>query len=409
MFIRVHPWLILFALTAAPCAQLSLPAASAPTGSSLLLPISFASQSASVTAIQFDLQYDPAVLSLTATPGDTARAAGKSLYLWQLYPGLWRFFIVGLNQTAFADGALVNLFAVVSPVATPDTYPVQLLNIVASDPSAQPVTVTEPDGSLAVQGTADPASILQSWGVLNAASLLPSAVAPGEIVTLFGAALSPTGVLFDGAPAPILYAGPGQINLIAPFAFQNKSTTELQVMQASQPVAQLQLPVVAASPAIFTADGSGTGPGAILNQDYTLNTPSTPAAKGSVIMIFANGAGQIDPAAPYPQPVLPVSVRIAGQPAQILYAGAAPGLISGVLQVNCLIPPTAPSGWSVPITLAIGTFVSPDGVTLSIRTPDPTLAEPQPQRPSFRTPPPTHPPPAPRPLLGQTPPHQPPP
>jgi len=35
----------------------------------------------------------------------------------------------------------------------------------------------------------------------------------------------------------------------------------------AQTVAQLQVPVADASPAIFAADGSGAGPGAILNQD----------------------------------------------------------------------------------------------------------------------------------------------
>src|SRR5277367_6094734 len=91
-------------------AQLSLPAATSPPGSSVLLPLAFASQSDSVAGVQFDLQFDSANLSLTATVGDTARAAGKSLYLWQLYPGLWRFFVFGLNQTTLADGTLLNLF-----------------------------------------------------------------------------------------------------------------------------------------------------------------------------------------------------------------------------------------------------------------------------------------------------------
>jgi uncharacterized protein (TIGR03437 family) len=375
MFRRAHLWLLLAAAwTAAHSAQLSLPAITTAPGSSVLLPLSFASQSDSVAGVQFDLQYDSANLSLTATLGDTTRAAGKSLYLWQLYPGLWRFFIIGLNQTPLVDGALVNLYVNVNANALSDTYPVQLLNIVAADPSAQSVTVAETDGSIAVQGTADPTLVLQSWGVLNGASLLSGSVAPGEILTLFGAALGPTGVLFDGTPAPILYSGPGQINLIVPYAVQ-KPSTQVQVMQGSQSIAQLQVAVVDTSPAIFALDGSGAGPGAILNQDYSVNTPSTPAAKGSAIMIFATGAGQTNPpgvdgqiaAAPYPQPLLPVSVRIGALQAQVLYAGAAPDLVAGMLQVNCIVPPGSPSGWTVPIVLTIGTVSSQPGVTLAIQ------------------------------------------
>jgi hypothetical protein len=200
-------------------------------------------------------------LSLNATLGNPARAAGKSLYLWQVHPGLWRFLIVGLNQTALADGALVNLFVSFGADAFPATYPLQLLNIVATDPSAQPVAATETDGSVAVQGGAGSALPLQSWGVLNGASLLPGPVAPGEIVTLFGSAIGPATVSFDGVPAPILYAGPSQINLVVPYEVQNKPNTQVKIVQGGQAIAQIQVPVADASPAIFAADGSGAGPG----------------------------------------------------------------------------------------------------------------------------------------------------
>jgi len=369
------PAVFFTALIAATGAELSLPQTAAPPGSSLLLPITFASQSSSVTGLQFDLQYDSANLSLTTTLGDTARAAAKTLSLWQLYPGPWRFFIVGLNQAPLVDGTLVNLYVNVSLTALPDTYPIQLLNVLASDPSAQAVATTATEGRVAVQGVAGSGLILQAWGVLNGASLLSGPVAPGEIVTLFGAALGPASVLFDGTPAPILYAGPNQINLIAPYAIQSKASTQVQIMQGSQAVAQLQVPVVDTSPAIFAADGSGAGPGAILNQDYSLNSPSTPAVKGSAIMIFATGAGQTDPpgvdgqitAASYPKPLLPVSVQIGELQAQVLYAGAAPGLVAGMLQVNCVVPLNSPSGWTIPVVLTIGNTNSQPGVTVAVQ------------------------------------------
>jgi len=46
--------------------------------------------------------------------------------------------------------------------AFPDTYPLQLINIVATDPSAQSVAATETDGSIPVQGDAASALPLQS-------------------------------------------------------------------------------------------------------------------------------------------------------------------------------------------------------------------------------------------------------
>ena len=41
---------------------------------------------------------------------------------------------------------------------------------------------------------------------------------------------------------------------------------------------------------------------------------------------------------PYPVPLAPVTLSIGGRPGQINYAGAAPGLVFGVLQVNAVVP-----------------------------------------------------------------------
>src|ERR1039458_4783347 len=138
MFIRVYLRLVILStLTAAHGAQLSLPSTAAAPGTSLLLPISFASQSASVAGLQFDLQYDNSVLSLSPTVGDAARTSGKTLYLWDLAPGQKRFLIVGLNRDPVVDGTLVNLFVSLSPTAPAGSYPLKLLNVLGTDSSAQ--------------------------------------------------------------------------------------------------------------------------------------------------------------------------------------------------------------------------------------------------------------------------------
>ena len=75
------------------------------------------------------------------------------------------------------------------------------------------------------------------------------------------------------------------------------------------------------------------------------SSADNPAPRGSVVVLYGTGeglttgpniAGQAA-AAPYPQPLLPVSLSIAGVPAQLLYAGSAPGT-AGVLQVNAVVP-----------------------------------------------------------------------
>jgi uncharacterized protein (TIGR03437 family) len=212
------------------------------------------------------------------------------------------------------------------------------------------------------------------------------------VITLIGSAIGPispqqpvgststmnlggTSVLFDGLPAPLLYASPDQINAIVPYGVLAKGTTYLQVTSQGQILAGLPLSTAATVPAIFTLDSTGVGPGAILNQDSTVNSPSNPAEIGSIVSVFATGAGQTDPpgidgqiaGSSLPGPLLPVSLRIGGLDAQVLYAGAAPGLIAGVLQVNLAVPQGVPSGPAVPIVLAVGTTPSPDGVTLAIR------------------------------------------
>jgi len=380
VFIRVHPWPFIFCLASiANSAQLSLPTATAPPATSLLLPVSFTSQSASVTGIQFDLQFDPSALSFSAAVGDAARISGKTLYLWDLAPGQKRFLIVGFNRDPLVDGTLINLFTSVSPNAAATTYPLKFLNVVATDSAAQAVTVKAADGGLTVQGTAGSGSRLQPESVLNAASLLPGPVAPGEILTLFGAGLQGTDVLFDGTPAPILYTAPSQVNAIAPYGIYNKATTQVQVTERGQVIANLQLSVAASAPALFTADGSGVGPGAILNHDYTVNSPSNPAERGATIMLFATGAGQTDPPGvdwqiagnTLPKPLLPVSVRIGGMRARVSYAGAAPGLVACTLQVDCKVPMESPVGYAIPIVLSVGQTSSQSGVTLAIQGPGP--------------------------------------
>ena len=207
----------------------------------------------------------------------------------------------------------------------------------------------------------------------------PGAIAPGEIVTLMGSGIgaNPTGVdlLFNGLPAPIIYVGPNQINTVVPYGVDGAASAHMQLTTGGQNIAQFDLPVVESTPGIFTLDASGIGPGVILNQDSTVNTPLNPAARGSIIYFYANGAGQTNPPGVdgqvstniLPTPILPVSVQIGALDAPVQYSGAAPEMIAGVLQVNCIVPIAAPPGYSVPITVKIGETVSQNGVTVALQ------------------------------------------
>lgn len=229
--------------------------------------------------------------------------------------------------------------------------------------------------------------------VVNGASYLEGPVAPGELITIFGADLGPTTqagaelsagyvtdtvantqVLIGGVAAPILYASSTQINAVVPFETTG-NTAQVQVVYQGQNTASTSVAVQAASPAVFSAASTGGGEGAILNQDGSVNSQSNAAPPGSVVVIYATGAGVTTPASkdgavtvqPYPQPSLAVSVTINGFPAQVLYAGAAPGLVAGVLQINAVVPADAYPATTDQVIVTVGNYVSPSAVTLSVQ------------------------------------------
>jgi uncharacterized protein (TIGR03437 family) len=115
------------------------------------------------------------------------------------------------------------------------------------------------------------------------------------------------------------------------------------------------------------------GQGAILNQNFTANSPANPAARGSVVVLYGTGFGLLDP-----QPAdgaiadqtavtrFAVTASLAGVPAEVTYAGAAPGLIAGVVQINVRIPEGIAPNLAAPITLTVGQAVTPT-VTIAIR------------------------------------------
>ena len=137
--------------------------------------------------------------------------------------------------------------------------------------------------------------------------------------------------------------------------------------------APLTVALSPAAPGIFTDNGSGTGQGAVLNQDYSLNSPSNPAPRGSIAIFYATGVGPTSPCVDgqiypsnFPTLTLPVIVGVGNTGAQVLYQGQAPDIISGVAQFNIVIPSGASTG-VVPLTLVVGGIFSTPGVTIAVK------------------------------------------
>jgi uncharacterized protein (TIGR03437 family) len=183
--------------------------------------------------------------------------------------------------------------------------------------------------------------------------------------------LSETQVLFDGRAAPLIYVQQSKINVQVPYEVAGLVNTHVQVFHSGALMVDVTLPVTSAAPGIFTVAG-GMGPALAFQQDVP-NSQSNPADPGSVITIFATGEGQTDPAgidgvastAPFPQPIGQVDLRVGGRPAEILFAAEAPG-VAGVLQIDARIPAIVGSG-AVGLSLAIGSALSQDGVTVFVK------------------------------------------
>ena len=67
------------------------------------------------------------------------------------------------------------------------------------------------------------------------------------------------------------------------------------------------------------------------------------------------------------RPLALVSVLVDGREAEITYAGSAPGLVAGVLQVNFRLPQQVRSAATVGLLLKVGRLISQPGVTVAIR------------------------------------------
>jgi len=237
--------------------------------------------------------------------------------------------------------------------------------------------------------------------IVNGASVLGGSISSGEVVEIIGKGLGPeqaagaqltsfgtlstslsgVQVIFNGIAAPLISVQSQRILAIVPYYLSQGAVQSIvQVVTGSATTPVFPINVVAASPAIFSQDGSGTGPAAVLNEDGTLNSPANPAYKGSVISIFCTGLGTVMQEVGdgtinkdvTPTPAGHVVASVGGYLADILFVGGAPGQVYGVFQVNARLSMEASSGAAVPVFISVDSTstVSGNGIataTISIR------------------------------------------
>jgi uncharacterized protein (TIGR03437 family) len=247
-----------------------------------------------------------------------------------------------------------------------------------SIPSYGPLTVNlDGFGNLAVADATNRVAIYYPLMVpVNAASFVQAAskpLAPGIIASVFPApgakfgsqtqalsalpmprTLGDVQLQFNDEAAPLYYVSPGQINFLIPMSAPRSGTAQLVLVQAStgQVLASGVMQMAEASPAFFTANQTGSGQVAALNQDNSVNNPGSPAARNEVIQLYLTGQGFIpnapaDGEAPSGLVTTPDRPRVWIEPDYVpddyvQFSGLAPGF-TGLWQINVKLPDrTAP-------------------------------------------------------------------
>jgi uncharacterized protein (TIGR03437 family) len=240
---------------------------------------------------------------------------------------------------------------------------------VASDSTGAPVILGS-SGSI-LRLTTQGATGSRVLGIANAAAPEMSRyIAPGEIVSLYGTGLATGGpvagvidangklpttlngvtVSISGGLASILYVSPTQVNFIVPLGmdatqgfqfvdFQQRNTFSTTTFTPSPKLSQPEI-------------------AAVLNQDFMLNSKNNPAAAGSTVVMYIFGGGAFQGNPPDGTiagntlwaPVLDVTSNLG----KVSYAGSAPGLPFGVMQVNVQLTPLPSSPSYVSLNLVVG-------------------------------------------------------
>ena len=247
-----------------------------------------------------------------------------------------------------------------------------------------------------------PAPSVAEGATVNNASyaLHPEPLAPGSIAAIFGANLNNgnalcesgfgadgklltsicgTTVTMNNIPAPFFYATPGQLAIQIPYEVAGQPTATLVVNVDGRTSTPRTVNVGAAAPGIFSLNQAGAGPGSILIANTSIlalaegsvaGRTTRPARRGEIISIFLTGLGVTSPALATGTPaglnptVSTATVTIGGLPAEVLFAGGAPGFV-GLNQLNVTVPAAATIGSSVPVVVTMAGKTS-NTVTMAV-------------------------------------------
>jgi uncharacterized protein (TIGR03437 family) len=204
---------------------------------------------------------------------------------------------------------------------------------------------------------------LDPQGVVNAGSFAPftAGVAPGELLTLFGANLAsalqvastipfPTTlgkvqVMINNIAAPIYYVSQTQLAVVVPYGVTG-SIAKVQVFNDNVPSNSVTTWIAKTAPGVLTQLQNGLGYGDVVHLDGTLVTAKNPAQIGETVSVYLTGLGAVNPTItdgdagpvnPLANATNPITAYIGGMQATVGYSGLAPQL-AGLYQINLTVP-----------------------------------------------------------------------
>ncbi len=310
-----------------------------------------------------------------------------------LIPGIPGATALAVINLVYLDNRRQNATAVFTMVLVTSTTSNSVYLVQLHQPAVPGLRIA--NGASFAPFHVSPGSLASVFGVSTGVSQSLSVNSPPLPTTLGGVALRFGGTLSFNASsfnweysaagsvlAPLLFVGPNQINFQIPPGISPALSVPLQVISADGAVRLTTVYVQAATPGIFTVLQSGQGQAAALNEDNSQNgnpqalLGARPAARGSVIQIFATGAGATNPpllpGEPAPASGNPLvltqvqpTVTIGGLPARVLFSGLAPGFV-GLWQINTEIPQDVTLGPAVPMSITAGGVAS-NTVTIAVQ------------------------------------------
>jgi trimeric autotransporter adhesin len=212
---------------------------------------------------------------------------------------------------------------------------------------------------IAVQTNFTPSKLDSGFVLVNSASFNLGPVAPGSLVSLFGAfqtqgsqtylasttppptTLGGVSVRFNAIPAAVSYATTGQINVVVPDSFSGGGMVLVELTNANGSTQTRLVQIADAAPGIFASNGSGRGTAfayttfdgrtydTITNPDGSEKPVPIADANGrpNIVAVLSTGTRGADM----------LTVLVQGVSADIRFSGATS--LIGIDQTNFVIPP----------------------------------------------------------------------